>query len=57
MTDTRQTDVQTCYAVTCQNNNALVCDLIRVSIGMDATCGAYTPTTEKTEGEEATAVE
>ena len=38
----RQTDVEICYAADCINNNALLCDLIRVSITDTGTCKDYT---------------
>lgn len=37
----RQTDVEICYAADCINNNALLCDLIRVSMTDKGTCKDY----------------
>lgn len=37
----RQTDVEICYAADCINNNALLCDLIRVSITDTGVCKDY----------------
>jgi hypothetical protein len=39
--DVLRTDVQSCYVLSCQNNNALKCDLVRISIGTDGVCMAY----------------
>lgn len=37
------TDVMTCYLESCQNNNALTCSLVRISIGTDGICLQYEP--------------
>jgi hypothetical protein len=41
------TDVESCYLVTCQNNSALSCGLIRIHIGADGICMGYAPIEEE----------
>jgi hypothetical protein len=36
-----KTDVESCYIVTCQNNNALACGLVRIHIGVTGVCTGY----------------
>jgi hypothetical protein len=40
------TDVANCYLISCQNNNALTCSLVRVNIGTDGICLQYEPIEE-----------
>lgn len=42
-----QTDVESCYLTSCENNNALVCALLRIHIGADGICMGYAPITVK----------
>ena len=38
-----KTDVESCYLITCQNNDALSCGLVRIHIGTDGVCMGYAP--------------
>jgi hypothetical protein len=40
------TDVEYCYLVSCQNNNALLCSFLRIRIGADGICMGYEPIEE-----------
>lgn len=42
-----KTDIESCYLVTCQNNDALSCGLIRIHIGTDGVCMGYKPIEEE----------
>lgn len=44
-----KTDIESCYLVTCANNSALSCTLVRVHIGTDGICMGYMPIEETSE--------